>query len=158
MCKQDNSIVSTAIPKITDTFHALDDIGWYGAAYLLTLCAFPLFYGKLYGFYPLRWTFLSAIALFEIGSLICGVSPTSNALIVGRAIAGVGAAGIFVGALLIMMATVPLSQRPIYIGLVAAMYGIAGVAGPLFVFTLAICCKEFLLTSQPDWEVFSQTA
>jgi len=111
----------------------LGDIGWYGASYLLTLCAFPLFYGKIYSFYPLRWTFLSAIALFELGSLVCGVSPTSNALIIGRAIAGVGAAGIFTGALLIMMATVPLHQRPIYIGLVAAMYGIAGVAGPLYV-------------------------
>jgi MFS family permease len=76
--------------------------------------------------------FLSAISIFEIGSLLCGVAPSSNALITGRAVAGLGAAGIFTGALLILMATVTLSQRPIYVGLVGAMYGIAGVAGPLY--------------------------
>jgi len=142
--KQDNSIVSTAIPKITDTFHALDDIEWYGAAYLLTLCAFPLFYGKMYSFYPLRWTFLSAIVLFELGSLVCGVSPTSNALIVGRAIARVGVARIFTGALLIIIATVPLHQRPICIDLVAAMYEIARVARPLYVqhFSDLVCIRS----------------
>ena len=104
----------------------------YGSAYLLTLCAFPLFYGKLYTFFPLKWVFLSAISLFEIGSLICGIAPTSNTLIAGRAVAGLGAAGIFTGSLLILMATVTLQQRPIYVGLVGAMYGIAGVAGPLY--------------------------
>jgi MFS family permease len=92
-----------------------------------------LLYGKLYAFYALKWVFISAVALFEIGSLICGAAPNSVALIVGRAIAGVGAAGIFSGAILIIAALVPLQKRPIYTGLIAAMYGIAGVGGPLYV-------------------------
>ncbi|KAF2396144.1 MFS transporter [Trichodelitschia bisporula] len=127
----DNTIIATAIPKITDHFHVLEDVGWYGSAYLLTLCAVPLLYGKLYAFYSLKAVFLSSVAWFEVGSLICGAAPTSTALIVGRAIAGVGAAGIFTGALLIIAATVPLQKRPAYTGLIGAMYGIAGVAGPL---------------------------
>jgi len=63
--------------------------------------------------------------------LICGVAPTSTALIVGRAVAGLGSAGIFSGAILIVSRTVPLHQRPIYTGILGGMYGIASVAGPL---------------------------
>lgn len=72
-----------------------------------------------------------ALAIFELGSLICGVAPNSTALIIGRAVAGVGAAGIFSGAILIVANTVPLRQRPTYMGLIGGMYGIASVAGPL---------------------------
>lgn len=75
--------------------------------------------------------YLGAIFIFEIGSVICGAAPTSNALIVGRAVAGLGSAGIFSGALVIIAYSVPLVKRPIYTGLIGGMYGIASVAGPL---------------------------
>lgn len=42
----DNTIIATAIPKITDRFKSLGDIGWYGSSYLLTTCALQLFFGK----------------------------------------------------------------------------------------------------------------
>ncbi len=47
----DRMIIATAIPKITDEFNSVTDIGWYGSAYLLTTCAFQLMFGKLYTFY-----------------------------------------------------------------------------------------------------------
>ena len=127
----DNTIIATAIPKITDAFNAVDDIGWYGSAYFLTTCAFQLFYGKLYTHFSIKFIFLFAISLFEIGSLICGVAPSSTTLIVGRAIAGLGAAGIFSGALIIIAHSVSLEKRPVYTSAVIGMYGIASVAGPL---------------------------
>ncbi|KAL9052160.1 MAG: hypothetical protein Q9162_005555 [Coniocarpon cinnabarinum] len=127
----DNTIIATAIPRITDQFNSIDDVGWYGSAYLLTTCAFQLFYGKLYTFYSIKWTYLIAFAIFEVGSVICGAAPNSVALILGRAVAGLGSAGIFAGAILIVAHTVPLKQRPIYTGLIGSMYGIASVAGPL---------------------------
>jgi MFS family permease len=96
---QDNTIIATAIPRITDQFKALNDVGWYGSSYLLTTCATQLIYGKFYTFYSIKWVYLTALAIFELGSLICGVAPNSTALIIGRAIAGVGAAGIFSGAI-----------------------------------------------------------
>jgi len=71
------------------------------------------------------------VCIFEIGSAICGAAPNSPAFIIGRAIAGLGASGIFSGAILIIANTIPLRKRPIYTGLVGAMYGIASVAGPL---------------------------
>ncbi|PWW76253.1 MFS general substrate transporter [Tuber magnatum] len=127
----DQTIIATAIPKITDQFGALSDVGWYGSSYMLTVCSFQLVYGKIYTFFSLKWVFLAAIGIFELGSLICGVAPDSKALIVGRAIAGLGCAGIFSGALIILAHSVPLRKRPMYTGLVGAMYGIASVAGPL---------------------------
>ncbi|KAK9365306.1 major facilitator superfamily domain-containing protein [Lipomyces kononenkoae] len=127
----DNTIIATAIPKITDYFGALNDVGWYGSAYLLTTCAFQLIFGKFYTFLPVKWVFLTTIVIFEIGSAVCGAAPTSNALIVGRAVAGLGSAGIFSGGLVIIAYSVPLEKRPIYNGLFGSMYGIASVAGPL---------------------------
>ncbi|KAJ0310754.1 hypothetical protein Brms1b_008542 [Colletotrichum noveboracense] len=91
----DRTIIATAIPRITDEFGSLGDIGWYGSAYMLTTAASQLVFGRVYKFYNLRWVFLSSIFVFEIGSLLCGVAPNSATLIAGRAIAGVGSAGIF---------------------------------------------------------------
>jgi MFS family permease len=127
----DNTIIATAIPRITDQFNSLNDIGWYGSAYLLTNCALQLIFGKLYTFYNIKWVYLGALFIFEVGSLICGVAPNSMALIIGRAIAGVGGAGIYSGAVVIIAKTVPLHQRPTYTGMIGSMYGLASVAGPL---------------------------
>jgi MFS family permease len=127
----DNTIIATAIPKITDRFNSLGDVGWYASAYLLTTCALQLFFGKLYTFYPIKTVFLSSIFIFEVGSAVCGAAPSSKALIVGRAIAGCGSAGIFSGGIVIIAYSVPLVKRPIYTGCIGAMYGIASIAGPL---------------------------
>lgn len=72
-----------------------------------------------------------AVFIFEVGSAVCGAAPSSNALIVGRAIAGMGAAGIFSGGLIIIAYTVPLNKRPLYTGMIGAVYGISSVIGPL---------------------------
>jgi MFS family permease len=127
----DNTIIATAIPKITDRFRSLQDVGWYASSYLLTTCAFQLFFGRLYTFYSIKLVYIISIIIFEVGSALCGAAPNSAALIVGRSIAGVGSAGIFSGSLVIIAYTVPLVKRPIYTGIVGAMYGIASVAGPL---------------------------
>jgi MFS family permease len=90
-------IVTTAIPQITNDFDSVTDIGWYGSAYLLTTCAFQLLYGKIYSFYSIKTIYLIAVSLFEIGSAVSGAAPSSNTFIVGRAVAGVGGAGITSG-------------------------------------------------------------
>ncbi|KAJ6526050.1 major facilitator superfamily domain-containing protein [Mycena capillaripes] len=106
----DNTIIATAIPKITDQFKSLDDVGWYGSAYLLSTAATQLLFGKLYQILSIKWVYITTISIFEIG---------------------LGSAGIFSGALIIIAHSVPLSKRPMYTGLIGGMYGIASVAGPL---------------------------
>ncbi|KAH8799180.1 major facilitator superfamily domain-containing protein [Xylogone sp. PMI_703] len=127
----DNAILATAIPTITSHFNSLDDVGWYGSAFLIALCALQPTAGKIFQYFSLKWSYLIFLGLFELGSLLCGVAVSSNMLIVGRAVAGLGASGLFSGALTIIAHTVPLETRPIFIGIVASSSQIANVLGPL---------------------------
>ncbi|RHZ58908.1 hypothetical protein CDV55_105826 [Aspergillus turcosus] len=127
----DRTIISTAIPQITNEFDSLSDVGWYGSAYLLTSSAFQLLFGKIYTFYPVKAVILASIILFEVGSAVCGAAPTSTAFIVGRAIAGIGASGIFAGSVVCIVYAVPLEKRPRIQGLFGAVFGLASIVGPL---------------------------
>ncbi|KAI1264235.1 MFS general substrate transporter [Xylariaceae sp. FL1019] len=127
----DRTIIGTATPRITQEFHSLGDIGWYGSAYQLTTAASQLLFGRVYKFYEVKVTFLATVAVFEIGSVICGAAPNSIVFIVGRAIAGVGGAGIFSGCTIIMITMVPLHKRPIFQGAFGMVFGLASALGPL---------------------------
>ncbi|KAK2598659.1 hypothetical protein N8I77_012054 [Diaporthe amygdali] len=127
----DQTIIGTAIPKITDEFKTIQDVGWYGSAYFLTSTALQPSYGRIYKSFDAKWGFLAAIFLFELGSLICAAAPTSAVLVGGRAVAGLGVAGIFSGCTVIMSFIVPLDKRPLAFGLFGAVWGIAFVVGPL---------------------------
>ena len=127
----DLTIVATAIPKITDEFHGLADVSWYSAAFFMTIGGFQSAWGKVYKYFPLKISFLISIFIFELGSLICGVAPNSTALIVGRAIAGLGAAGIGSGTYTIIAFSASPKNRPMFTGIIGTSYGIAAVVGPL---------------------------
>lgn len=60
-------------------------------------------YGKLYAELNIKWLFLIAVIIFEVGSIVCAAAPSSPALIVGRAVAGLGSAGILVGAITVSL-------------------------------------------------------
>jgi MFS family permease len=89
-----------------------------------------LFYGKLYSLFSIKFIYIVAIILFEIGSLVCTTAPNSIALILGRVIAGLGASGIFSGGVLIVSKIVPLVRRPAYLGIMSSCFGVAAIAGP----------------------------
>ncbi|KAK8044333.1 hypothetical protein PG993_004357 [Apiospora rasikravindrae] len=127
----DESIIATAIPRITDGFHSLNDVGWYGSGYMMTMACFQLTFGKLYKHLSSKWVLLSSLLVFEVGSAVSGSAPSSNALIVGRVVAGIGASGIVSGVLIIVSQVVPLRQRAIYTSSVGSIYGVAAICGPL---------------------------
>lgn len=127
----DRTIVTTAIPRITDEFNSLGDIGWYGSAYMLTSATSQLLYGRIYKFYNMKFIFLGTVVLFEIGSAICGAAPSSGAFIAGRAIAGLASAGIFSGCMLIMIPLIPLHKRPLFQSMFGTVFGLASIMGPL---------------------------
>ncbi|RJE27331.1 efflux pump [Aspergillus sclerotialis] len=127
----DRTIISTAILKITDEFHSLTSVGWYGSAYLLTCCALQLIFGKIYTLFSVKWTLLLSILVFEASSALSGAAPNSTALIVGRAICGVGGAGIFAGVVVCVVHVVPLHKRPQLQGMFGALMGVSSIVGPL---------------------------
>ncbi|KAJ5097785.1 hypothetical protein N7456_008506 [Penicillium angulare] len=127
----DQTIVSNAIPSITNEFNSTSDEGWYGSSYLLTTSAFQLFFGRIYSNFSIKYTLIISVAIFEVGSLIGGVAPTSNAFIAGRAIQGVGCAGITAGAYIVIGYIFPLRYRPICIASIAMVFAIAAVLGPV---------------------------
>lgn len=66
----DSTIIGTAVPSITTQFGALDDIAWYGSAYLLTITAFQPLLGKLYRFFNIKLVFMTSIVVFEGKSFV----------------------------------------------------------------------------------------
>ncbi|EXJ80524.1 hypothetical protein A1O1_08670 [Capronia coronata CBS 617.96] len=128
----DISIMATAIPRITNTFNSLLDVGWYGSAYQLASASLQPLTGKLYTIFRTKWTFFAFFLLFELGSLLCAVATSSTMLIVGRAVTGMGASGILTGGLTIVGACLPKDRLPSMHPLVLFPVGQLGQAcGPL---------------------------
>ncbi|GAQ45157.1 hypothetical protein AtubIFM55763_006611 [Aspergillus tubingensis] len=127
----DVSIVSTAIPHITNQFHSLDDVAWYGSAYTIASASLQPLTGKFYGNFVQKWTFLGFFSVFELGSLICGVATSSKMLIVGRAVAGMGSSGMVNGALNILASILPMHKRPMFMGFMMGFSQLGLVCGPL---------------------------
>jgi MFS family permease len=75
-------------------------------------CAFQPMTGRIFQFFSLKWAYMAFLFVFEVGSLICALSPSSVVLIIGRAVAGIGASGLFPGALIIIANISPPSERP----------------------------------------------
>lgn len=127
----DTSIVSTAVPRITDSFHSIREIGWYGAAYLFTNSTFQPMAGKIYRHLPLKLSYICFLALFELGSLLCATSVSSAMFIIGRAVAGVGSSGLVNGALTIVGSASAPEKKPMLMGMIMAVAGAGQLIGPL---------------------------
>lgn len=86
-------LVLFLIPYIIFGIHVLI----YHMVSSLASCATILTYGKLYTIFNERYVFVSSLAIFVVGSVVCATGPSSLAFILGRAIAGLGNAGILSG-------------------------------------------------------------
>ncbi|WVQ75390.1 hypothetical protein IAR50_005010 [Cryptococcus sp. DSM 104548] len=127
----DQLIVATAIPKITTEFNSLSQLSWLASGFFLTLLSFNLMYSQWMNIFPSKHVIIFAVFIFEMGSLVCGVAPSMNVLIFGRAFAGLGASGIFSGAMVIIAELTDLHSRAQYFALFGVCFAIASVIGPL---------------------------
>lgn len=125
------TVLATAIPTITSVFNSSDDIAWYSTGEQITAVALQLPFGQAYSLFNNKWTFLTSVVIYLVGSAICGSAPTSVALIIGRAIQGVGMAGVFGGSFIVIARITPLRKRSLFAGLFGAAYAIASVIGPI---------------------------
>lgn len=127
----DQTIVAAAIPKISNDFNALNQIGWYGSAYLLTSCSLQPLYGRAYAYFPQKLVFILALVLFELGSVVSAVAQSSPVFILGRALQGAGYAGLFIGLLAIGSVCLPIHLQPLFTAMIGGAYGLGAVLGPL---------------------------
>ncbi|KAE8349168.1 major facilitator superfamily domain-containing protein [Aspergillus coremiiformis] len=127
----DSSMIATALPTITAHFGTIEDVGWYYSAYRLSSCSLQFVFGKLYHLFSVKVVFLVSVAIFEMGSLIAGVAPTSAALVLGRAVSGMGCAGIISGVFTMVVLCFPLRRRPFFTGVAAGVEGASATVAPL---------------------------
>jgi MFS family permease len=98
---------------------------------MLTAACFNPISGRIYQLYSTKWIFLLSIVIFEAGSALCGAAPNSITFIIGRAIAGLGSAGVFSGGMMIMLPLVPIRKRPVFTSMFGVAFGISSVLGPI---------------------------
>ncbi|KAF2820881.1 MFS general substrate transporter [Ophiobolus disseminans] len=127
----DSNLMATSVPVISSEFNSIVDVGWYGASFYIAMCASQPLAGKIFTMFSKKFTFMSYLLIFEIGNLVCALAPTSRALIVGRAVTGLGASGIFVGGIVVLATIVPLHKRAIWQGTLITTFSIASVVGPV---------------------------
>jgi len=127
----DQTIVSTALPRIATDLHGLNRLSWVATAYLLTSAITTPIYGKISDLFGRKKIFQSAIVIFLVGSVLCGISQSMGQLIAARALQGIGAGGLMSLVLAIVGDIIPPRQRGQYMGYFLAVFGVASVAGPL---------------------------
>ena len=127
----DQTIVATALPTIAGDLHGLNHLAWVVTAYLLASTISTPLWGKLGDLYGRKNLFQLAIVIFLAGSMLSGLSQNMIELIACRAIQGIGAGGLMVGAQAIIGDVVPARQRGRYMGYFGAVFGLSSVLGPL---------------------------
>ena len=140
----DQTIVATALPTIGRHFHNLDDLAWVVTAYLLTGTASTPLYGKLSDIYGRRVVMLTAIGIFIVGSIACALAPSMTALVVARALQGLGGGGLMALAQTIIADIVSPRERGRYQGYIGAVFALSSVGGPVL---------GGFLTEHLDWSL-----
>ncbi|WVQ98804.1 hypothetical protein IAU59_005935 [Kwoniella sp. CBS 9459] len=128
----DSTLVSTLLSDIGSDFGASTQVSWLGTAYLLSVCSFTPIYGRLSDLIGRRNAHLTAMFLFTLGTLLCGIAPNMYGLIAARAIAGMGGGGVQSMSAIVMSDMVDLRHRGLYQGYVNILFGTgAALGGPV---------------------------
>ncbi|MDH3205601.1 MAG: MFS transporter [Gemmatimonadota bacterium] len=137
----DQTIVATALPQMVEDLQGIDRYAWVATAYLLASTGVALIYGKLADTYSRKYITLGAIALFLVGSVLCGLSGElgnlpllgdgMTQLVIFRGIQGAGGGGLFAMTFIVIADLFTPAERGKYQGYVGAVFGLASVLGPL---------------------------
>ena len=127
----DQTIVGTALPTIVGDLGGAAHMAWILTAYTLAITVAMPVYGKLGDLVGRKNLFLVAIALFLIGSALCGTADSMTQLIIYRFIQGLGGGGLMISSQAITGDLIPPRVRGTYMAPMGAMFGIASILGPI---------------------------
>jgi EmrB/QacA subfamily drug resistance transporter len=127
----DQTIVSTALPTMVGELGGLSHLSWVVTAYLLTSTVVGPLYGKFGDLHGRKIVLQIAIAVFLLGSALCGLAQDMLQLILFRALQGIGGGGLIVVTIAVIGDLIPPRERGRYQGFFGAVFGLATVIGPL---------------------------
>src|SRR5438094_8648462 len=126
----DQTIVATALPKVVSDLGGITQYPWVFTAYMLTSTVTVPLYGKLGDVWGRKNLFLFAIAVFLIGSALCGLATDMTQLVIFRAVQGIGAGGLFPLSLAVIGNIGPPRDRGRWQGLIGAVFAASSIIGP----------------------------
>ncbi|KAF6818753.1 multidrug resistance protein fnx1 [Colletotrichum sojae] len=127
----DVTIITTAVPTIAEEFDSNIGYIWIGSAYLLANAAFVPTWGKISDIWGRKPVLLSAVGVFWVGSLLCGLAVDMAMLIGARAVQGIGGGGIIVLVNICISDLFSMRQRGVYFGVMGVVWAVASAVGPV---------------------------
>ncbi|KAI5195339.1 MFS general substrate transporter [Aureobasidium subglaciale] len=127
----DTTIAADVQGPILEAFGDIEKLSWVGIGFPMGSVSIVLLVGALYALFDIKWLFIGSLVLFEAGSALCGAAPDMNALIVGRVVAGMGGAGMYLGALTYITTFTSKKEQPIYNALIGLCWGAGSILGPV---------------------------
>ena len=131
LASMESTVVSTGMPTIVSQLGGLESYSWVFTAFMLASTTTVPLYGKLSDLFGRRPVFVAAMAIFLIGSALCGLATTMPQLIAFRTIQGIGAGGLLPLVFIIIGDLFSLEQRARLQGLFSGVWGISSITGPL---------------------------
>ena len=126
----DQTIVSTAMPRVIAELQGFDRYTWVSTAYLLTSTGMVPIYGKLSDLFGRKPLFLFGIVIFLAGSALSGASQSMNQLIAFRAFQGIGAGALMPIAIAVVGDLFTPRERGKWQGVTGAVWGLSAIVGP----------------------------
>ncbi|KAJ0414365.1 major facilitator superfamily domain-containing protein [Aspergillus carlsbadensis] len=127
----DNTVVADIQPTVVQRFNAIDRLSWISVTFLIGAAGTNFFWGQVYSLFNVKWTYIICVALFEVGSALCGAAPTMTAFLIGRTICGLGGCGMYTGVMVMLSFLTTPKERPAYLGLTGLTWGLGTVLGPI---------------------------
>ncbi|CAK42322.1 hypothetical protein CBS63078_872 [Aspergillus niger] len=128
----DNTVTATVRPAIVDTFgNRIDMLPWVSVAYPMGEVGTNPIWAKLNKFLNGKFVFLAALLIFEVGSAVIGSASSIGAVIAGRALAGSGGSGIYVGTISMITGMTTAKEQNQYLNIVGMAWSLGTILGPI---------------------------